>query len=293
MFALTFITYVLQVFENRRLDWNTIILIGVATFFGIPCKFSPKCISLRSSHLTILLVSTFQGALFTTIFMTWISEIHYFPRFDSFEQIIAAEYNLSGDSFALATLSNILDRRILNEKFNLCKSTVACLSQLYSGNDVAIALSNEYFRSISNEFKEHVYCISDHENGFSSRHGLHFLLRKTFEFKTELNRFIQMANQGGLISKWMSELSLKQLKQNEYISDADYTMELMIMELCTSALLILLAIIVFLMEIAVYKLKDRPRLRKFCAVVELAISPKRYFLNYDLRYMLPISYDKK
>lgn len=286
--------YFADVFEYPRHDWNTFFLVGVAGCCGFPCKFSPKSIPFRVIFMVFVIGTFFIASIIVAISLNWMLETNYYPQFNSFEQVIDAEYILSGDSFALAKLSttkDIINPLTLNGRFSLCKSAEICLDQLHAYQDMAVAISYEYFRSISKEFKTDIYCIS--VSGFSTRHSLNFLLGNNFKFKAELNRFIQMANEGGLIFKWISNFSSEHGTKYEHtIHGAKYeiSMKHLMISLSLPCLFLLLSLLVFPAEIVIHKLKTRAEFRKFFAFAELIIDPERHFLNYDLRYVLPISY---
>lgn len=161
---------------------------------------------------------------------------------------------------------------------------------MHLDQDIAVAISAEYFRSISTDVTKNIYCI--HESGFSSTHGLNFLVRDDFEFKRELDRFISMANEGGLISKWMADLGLEHVTQHEDKNKSEVTMAHIISLLIVCGSCIFLTLLVFLVEILIYKQKSKSNAGKFWSFAELVIDPERHFLNYDLRYILPVSYCK-
>lgn len=174
--------------------------------------------------------------------------------------------------------------------YNLCGSAKECLNQMYVDQDIAVATSIEYFRCISLVINTNIYCVL--ENGFSSKHLVHFLLRKDFELMSELNRFISMANEGGLISKWMVDLSSKHVTQHQDTIRMEISMTHMISLLITCGPLIFIAILTLFVEFLVHKQNTKLNAGKFWSFANLMIDPERHFLNYDLRFALPISYTR-
>lgn len=289
------IAYFAQVFEYPRHDCYTIFLFELGCFCSVSYNLSPKSIPVRIGLMAYAFGHFCYASIIGALLMHWILKPNYYPKFNSFKQVIDAEYNLSGDTFAFAKLSttnDFIDPLILNERFSLCESADICLDQLHTYQDMAVAISNEYFRSISNGFNTDIYCLS--VNGFSSGHSLNFLLGNNFKFKAELNRFIQMANEGGLIFKWMTDFSSEDGTQYEYITQSEISMaHIMLAVVSFPGSILLSSLIVFLAEILFHRLKTRPEFRKFCAFAEFMCNADRQFLNYDLRYMLPLSYDIK
>lgn len=272
----------MEMFEYPRHDWNTFVLIGCAVYFGTIYQFNPKSIPFRIILFIFLQTAFICSTIIIGLMMNWIIEIHYYPKLESFEDIIGAGYNVSGESFAFAKHPELVD------KFILCDNTEACLSQLNLDQHLAVAISNEYFQNIPKIFKEDVYCLTEY--GFSSTHGLHFLLRNDTGLKSDLDRFILLANEGGLIFKWMADLSARQILKNEDIILREHSMKIMwsLGFICGS--LILLATNVFLAEIIIHKQRARSYSQRFWTLAEQLIDPDRHLLNYDLRYMLPLSY---
>lgn len=312
VFGILLVTYVTQVFEYPRWDWNKLLINGLACFLNSTCTFAPKSICSRIGFISFLFAANMFCINFMARFMIWITQVNYFPQFISFDEIIDDGYYLRGDSFAFAKLTNIhkvrnkmidylFSRLIIIDiccfqsiSFGLCGSPEECFNYLYSDQNIAVASSTEYFQSVSKDITANIYSVL--EDGFSSKHGLNFLLQKDFNLKAELDRFISMANEGGLISKWMADLSLDYIKQHDTINNGVVSITHVISLAIVYIPLMILSLLVFLTEIIIhFHLKTNPKsnARQFWTIAETLIDPERHFLNYDLRFLLPFSYYNK
>lgn len=304
------VTYALQVFEYPRWDCAKLLINGLVCFLNSSSTFAPKSIAVRIGFASFLFLALLFCINFMARFMIWVTQMNYYPRLNSFEEIIDNGYYLRGDAFAFAKFSNInkvsytnLIHKMDNDQlwcfqiipFKLCGSADECLNLSYLNQDIAVAISSEYFRSISKDITANIYCIS--EDRFSSKHGLNFLLQQDFDLKAELDRFISMANEGGLISKWMADLNLDHIKRHQHMNNnnSEVSMAHMISIYFTCGSIIALSLLVFLAEIIIHshlKLSSKSKATQFWKILESLIDPERHFLNYDLRSVLPISYDK-
>lgn len=100
------ITYVTQVFEYPRWDWNKLVFNGLACFLYFPCTFAPKSIQVRVGYASFLIGITFFCLNFVAHLTMWLMQVNYIHQLNSFEEIIDAGYSLSGDSFAYGKLLN-------------------------------------------------------------------------------------------------------------------------------------------------------------------------------------------
>lgn len=145
-----------------------------------------------------------------------------------------------------------------------------CLRQLDDNRELAVAVSREH--ALNNHFisSSQLYCFEKSEIIYN--YHLKFLMHKEFPFKTELNRFIEMASANGLIAKWYSNSRIK-APQKYTKREYDITM---IDELQYWFYLVIPTILVFLLEIFIYNRVKNSQLIMW-RVIEMFIDPYRHF----------------
>lgn len=159
--------------------------------------------------------------------------------------------------------------------FEICNNLDLCLSQLHRNSNIALAISREHAYKSKSESNFEFYCLKEE---FIYEYALKFLVRKDFCYIKELNKFIQMANSGGLIEKWHSNVQNRtrfvkyeetQFKQMKMIN--------VIGLYCVWWILQILTIISIFWERLVYRMVRSSKSSKFWIISEMAIDPRRYF----------------
>lgn len=161
------------------------------------------------------------------------------------------------------------------ENFEVSEDLDLCLSKLEENPTNAVIVSREYVRTMHQASQYYCFGRSD----IIYEYALKMLVQKNFLYLNELNRFIKMSSENGLIGKWRTENNshfkynfngkvIRQLRlENAY--------GFLIMYAFQKSIIILL---IFL-EKCVYKKANEPNPSRFWLFIEMLIDPDRHFWN--------------
>lgn len=160
------------------------------------------------------------------------------------------------------------------EKFKSCENLNTCLKQLEGNPKLAVAISREHALNNHLISASQLYCFEKSEIIHS--YHLKFLLNKEFLYKTQLDRFIQMASANGLIEKWYSKRRIKASQKYTERSIGVLTMENAQKLFLEWLSFLLSTIVVLLLEIFIHNRVKNSRL-KIWKLIEMLIDPYRHF----------------
>lgn len=170
----------------------------------------------------------------------------------------------------------------LTKRFQLCNSTDLCLNQFKWNKKLTIAVPKRYFQSQSIAKSNEIHCIAHEE--LSHGYELSFFYQKNFKFIKELNEFIHLATEGGLITKWLNCMNtrISLTHGNDAVHQVTMEQVLGLIVICLSMLS--LATCLFFFEKIVQERAQALNASRGWIFAQMIIDPNRYFLNYDLRY---------
>lgn len=153
-----------------------------------------------------------------------------------------------------------------------------CLKKLYLNPTLAVALPREFSRSILKDLNFQFYCFERPEIIHSF--ALKFYLHKDFSYKTELNDFLMLASETGLIEKWRSNT---RTQFDHRYDPAEVQSGLMTLDNLSGMLLlwicmILIVALVLCLEIIVFRQVKKHNALRFWRLIEMIIDPDRYFM---------------
>lgn len=286
--------YATQVIESPRWDWNKLFINGIACFLNVPCRFAPQSNPVRVGFIAFLFGCVSFNTIFMARFIAWTTQTVYEDPFETLNDIINNGYNLSGDSFAFDKMSELNVFRehpdVLNARFDLCETFDNCLHQFEMNEQLAMAISNEYYESVIMHQNEEIYCLTETELSF--RRGSIFLLRNTSSLLLrQLNQFIVQANEAGLIVKWLRSLyHSKNVKKHRNAFMAELTWDQLVALPIIIGILLIFAGFIFVAEIIIHSKNLRSDANIFWRFAGLLIDPDRHFIQYDLRFIAALSY---
>lgn len=118
IFILLVLAYITQVFEHPQWDWNKIYIYGFACFVGMPCTFAPKSNLVRIGFVSFLFGCLLHYTTYTTQLALRVSKPIYELQLKTFNDIINARFDLSGDQFAFLELLGLNKVWVSNKLFN-------------------------------------------------------------------------------------------------------------------------------------------------------------------------------
>lgn len=161
------------------------------------------------------------------------------------------------------------------ENFVICNDWNFCLDVLEVSPKLAVAISREHARTRRILHSDsQIYCLdkSDIIFEFASK----FLVREDFLYLKQLNQFIQMASESGLIEKWRSNVKIHTSKEEERIHSrlAKVIRGVHIICILTEILLTF----ILLLERFVYRKVRTSNESRIWKIIEMLIDSDRHFL---------------
>lgn len=151
-----------------------------------------------------------------------------------------------------------------------------CLAQLIDDSKLAVAISIAHAYDSSPISPSQIYCFDGSETIHD--YTLKFLVRKNFTYMNQLNAFIQMSSEGGLIKKWYSNSSGR--TRDEHFKQLDKQINLKHFHglLAVEILMKAFTICMFLFEKYVYMKMQMLQPHRLWVFVEMIIDPDRHFM---------------
>lgn len=160
----------------------------------------------------------------------------------------------------------------------MCDDLLQCLKQLHLNPTLAVAIPREFGRSIREHLNFPFHCFRRPEIIHSF--ALKFRLHEDFLYKNELNEFLIVATETGLIEKWRSDTRTRFDRRYavEEVENGLMTLDNLSGILILWALLNVIVALLFLLEIIVYRQVKRHNARRFWKAIEIIIDPDRHFM---------------
>lgn len=121
-----------------------------------------------------------------------------------------------------------------------------------------------------------VYCFEKPEIIYE--YNLKFLVNKNFSYSKDLNKFIRMASENGLIEKWQKDLLKEYQKRPDYRTFRSLSIQNFYGVLVVCLLFIIALIFAFILEKIVYNKTKTVNPSRFWIIIEIIIDPDRHFL---------------
>lgn len=103
--CLLLVAYFLQLLERPQLEWNQILIAGLACFIGAPAPwYNPQHTGHRLAYGFVLLGSIVFTTTFLAFFMDFATGKFYAQQIRSIPEIISSEFILAGDQYTFMKL---------------------------------------------------------------------------------------------------------------------------------------------------------------------------------------------
>lgn len=158
----------------------------------------------------------------------------------------------------------------------ICENLDQCLGQLIENSKLAVAISLAHAHKSSLISPSEIYCFDGSE--IIHDYTLKFLIRKDFPYLYELNVFIQMSFEGGLIGKWYSNTSIHTPQEHFKPDNRQMTMKNLHGAFLLAFLLTILSFCLLFLEKYIHKKMKANKPHQFWAILEILIDPDRHFL---------------
>lgn len=110
-------------------------------------------------------------------------------------------------------------------------------------------------------------------------------MRNSFEFQREMNRFIELASESGLLQKWLKgNIFGCRVEGDQQFQYIEITIENYFVLALVGLGILVLSCIVLGLERIVYKKAREHDAARLWRYIEMMIDPNRYFFLYDLSY---------
>lgn len=172
-------------------------------------------------------------------------------------------------------------------RFELVENPEHYLKQLDWDDELAVAVCHQITLSPikigNNRFdpKKMIYCF-DPENSIHE-YSIKILMQRNFSLINQLNEFILFASESGLITKWLVDYRSLTVKESS-AKFAIFKAEALIVQLCISFGMLVMAFIVVILEKIVHKMVQAENGIPFWYYLEILIDPYRHFLLQDLSH---------
>lgn len=100
-------TYIGQMFEDQRMDWNRLVMNGMACFFYCPCHFVANGNVMRIGFIFFLFGTFLFNTILSAKLMVRITKTTYVQQLESFDEIIENDFDFIGDHFAMVKLMEL------------------------------------------------------------------------------------------------------------------------------------------------------------------------------------------
>lgn len=141
---------------------------------------------------------------------------------------------------------------------------------------MAVAILREHAQSSRLSVSSQFYYFEGLEIIYE--YALKFLVHKNFSHSNELNEFIKMASENGLIEKWRKDNLKKHQKHTSERIFRQLSVQNFYGVLVVCFVCIIVLIFVFILERIVYSKTKTINASRFWKIVEMIIDPDRYFM---------------
>lgn len=174
----------------------------------------------------------------------------------------------------------------LLQKFEIFKNPNVYLHRLEWDSELAVAVSREQVKNNESLSKLQIYCFENPNHIYE--YPMKILTSKKFGYLNELNRFIQMSSESGLIDKWLKGSEFKNLGKEIYQSQyIKVDFDVFIVLVVFISLMLLFSFYVFYVERSIDKRNITKSDSPFWRIIKIIIDADRHFFMYDLYH-----YDK-
>lgn len=167
------------------------------------------------------------------------------------------------------------------QNFEIFNDPNIYLKRLEWDNKLAVAVSREQMRNDETLSGMHIYCFKNPNHIYE--YPMRILTTKKFRHLSQLNRFIEMISESGLIGKWLRGIQFGQFgEKKSQIKYSEVDMEVIWVLMVIIAILMLFSTYVLYVERAMDKRdKNKPNARIW-RIIKMLIDPDRHFFMDDL-----------
>lgn len=162
------------------------------------------------------------------------------------------------------------------DDYEICDNLEHCLKQLARNAELAVAVSQEYFQNRNSIENIGIYCFENPNVIYD--YALYFMVRKDFSYLKELNGFIGMASESGLINKWRSTGPTKTYVTEKEQAYNNVKIKNLFGIFVIFLLLQALIVLTITLERFVHKKVNGRNPSRFWIYADMIISPDRLFL---------------
>lgn len=183
-------------------------------------------------------------------------------------------------NYRFASLLQIPHEQIRN--FKICPDLNECLTDTIRNNRLAVAAPRKHVLHSPLQFDRYLYCFAENES--IQRYSTAFfvtasLMAEHRELFEQINRYIQLTLEGGLLLQWTSEAQMQQKTQTLVaVETVQMTFDRIFLPLFLYVTLSVMAIFAFGLELAVSAKCKQRNAHRFWRIVSRAIDGKRHYL---------------
>lgn len=166
------------------------------------------------------------------------------------------------------------------QNFEIFNDPNIYLSRLEWDSKLAVAVSREQLRNDESLSRLHIYCFENPNHIYE--YPMRVLTTKKFRFLSQLNRFIKMTTESGLIGKWLKKIQFGQFGQGKTAPIyTEVDMEVIWVLVVIIAILLLFSTYVLYERAMAKRHKDKSNARIW-RIIKMLIDPDRHFFMDDL-----------
>lgn len=167
------------------------------------------------------------------------------------------------------------------KNFEVFKDPNTYLHRLEWDNKLAVAVSREQMKNDETLSRMHIYCFENPNHIYE--YPMKILTTTKFRYFNELNRFIQMSSESGLINKWLKGTQFGQFGEEKLVPTyARVDMEVFVVVMILLITMLSLSIYVLYVERAMDKRDKSISNARFWRIIKMFIDPIRHYCMDDL-----------
>lgn len=166
------------------------------------------------------------------------------------------------------------------DKFEIITNPYQHLRELQFDERLAVGVSFEHVQNDELVNRQNIFCFESPNHIYS--YSMNVLTSKDFPYLAELNRFIKMASESGLVVKWLKGYTFGSVPEKKSSSEyVEVKLEMYVYLVLIALSLQILACLIAIIESTAFKKIHMDNARPFWRIIEMTVNPYRYFLMGD------------
>lgn len=160
--------------------------------------------------------------------------------------------------------------------FKVCDELDDCLIEMNRHYSLAIVMSREYFHYNQLSRTLPIFCYENSDIIYD--YSIKLLVSKKFMLLRELNEFMRMASEGGLIEKWRRSSRIRFSSKHNILNFKPIQMAQFSGLLIIYCVPVFLLVLLLIIENIGHKKVNQPNSSRIWILIEKLIDSERYFL---------------